>query len=169
MFFVPQLLQACLCPFNLGRWGRGVPGEFRHRLAPGGLPFLWSRNDDAVVAVRTLDLPSGEAGLAFEVLPAVNAGEFERCFRGVLCSKFPFLSFPPATLSTGSARFLISQGQGIYPGIRAHLCGPRSKCRPRGRFHKSYIVCPSPPSRKVQKAVSDSIPPERESQVFHSA
>ena len=80
MNFVAVLLPSRLGIFDLCNWYDGIPGEFRQRLLPGRLPLYFSRNDDAVLAGRTLDLPPGKAGLTFDVLPAIDAGEFELGF-----------------------------------------------------------------------------------------
>ena len=78
------LLAACLGIFDFRDGDNGVPSEFRQRLLPGGLPFLLRRNDNAALAGRTLDLPSGKAGLAFDMLPAIDAGELEVGFHNLL-------------------------------------------------------------------------------------
>ena len=86
------LLPARLPILNLGGLDHGVPGELRQRLLSGRFPLFWRRNDNALVAGRALDLPSGQGGLTFNVLPAVDAGELEVGFHGVLDSLFQLLS-----------------------------------------------------------------------------
>jgi len=76
---------------NLGGLDHGVPSEFRQRFLPGRFPLFWRRNDNALVAGRALDLPSGQGGLTFNVLPAVDAGELEVGLHGVLDSLFRLL------------------------------------------------------------------------------
>jgi hypothetical protein len=51
------------------------------------------RNDNALVAARALDLPTGQGGLTFNVLPAVDTGELEAGFHSVL----RFCVFPGQT------------------------------------------------------------------------
>ena len=88
MILFAVLLPACLGIFDFWGWDNGVPGEFRQRFHPGGLPFLLRRNDNAALAGRAIDLPSGKAELTFDVLTAINTGELEVGFHDL--PAFPY-------------------------------------------------------------------------------
>lgn len=69
---------------DLGHLDHGVPGEFGQRLLAGRLPLPFCGNDNPTLARGTADLSSGQAGLAFEMLTTINAGELEVRFH-IVC------------------------------------------------------------------------------------
>jgi len=78
MILEAALLVPRLGTLDLRHLDLSIPGEFRQRLFPRRLPLDFRGDDNAALACRTADLLPGQAGLAFQVLAAIDARELEK-------------------------------------------------------------------------------------------
>jgi hypothetical protein len=62
--------------FSVGGWNLGVPGCAGRRYESRGFLFGRGWHHDALLAGGAMKLATPQSGFAFNVLPAINAGEF---------------------------------------------------------------------------------------------
>src|SRR5512134_3828269 len=136
------LLVPRLGTLDLRHLNHGVPGELGQRFLAGRLALFLGGNDDAALARGTTDLPPGKAGLAFQMLAAIDAGELEVRFHNVC-----------PVLTQNRAR--------ITPNLLLEDCDPgredrRPACRPHMSPRRRALSAAGYPAKPAQFSAASS-------------